>query len=73
MYEADGGRRAMADGKGNGAAAGAGAFYGLGWIGALVYYIGTANGFWDGVWGVLQSFVWPAFFVYGVMDKLNVP
>jgi hypothetical protein len=45
----------------------------LGWIGALVYYISTASGFWDGVWGVIQSFVWPAFFVYGVMDKLNVP
>ena len=46
---------------------------GSGFIGALVYYISTANGFWDGVWGVLQSIVWPAFFVYGVMDKLNIP
>jgi hypothetical protein len=63
----------MSDNRGGAGAAGAGAVYGLGWIGALVYYIGTANSFWDGVWGVLQSFVWPAFFVYGVMDKLNVP
>jgi len=25
------------------------------------------------VWGVIQALVWPAFFVYGVMDGLNVP
>ena len=59
--------------RNNAGAAGAGAVYGLGLIGALVYYISTANSFWDGVWGVIQSLVWPAFFVYGVMDKLNIP
>ena len=63
----------MSDNSGNAGAAGAGAVYGLGLIGALVYYIGGANSFWDGIWGVLQAIVWPAFFVYGVMDKLNVP
>ena len=63
----------MAGNKGNAGAAGAGAVYGLGFIGALVYYIGSATSFWDGAWGVLQSMVWPAFFVYGVMDKLNIP
>jgi hypothetical protein len=42
-----------------------GAFYGLGFIGALVYYIATATGFWNGVLGVLKAIVWPAFFVYG--------
>ena len=63
----------MSDRRGNGGgAAGAGAIYGLGFIGALVYYIGTATSFWDGVWGVCQSLVWPAFFVYGVMDKLHI-
>ena len=58
----------MADSRGNAGAAGAGAVYGLGFIGALVYFIGTATSFWDGVWGVLQSLVWPAFFVYGLLD-----
>ena len=53
--------------------AGAGAVYGLGFIGALVYYIQTATSFWDGVYGVFQAIVWPAFFVYGLMDKMNVP
>jgi hypothetical protein len=56
----------------NAAGAGAGAVYGLGWIGALVYYIGSATGFWDGVWGVVQSFFWPAFLVYEVMDFLKM-
>ncbi len=52
--------------------AGAGAVYGLGFIGALVYYIQTATSFWDGVYGVFQSIVWPAFFVWGVLDKLKL-
>jgi len=60
-------------GKSNGAAgAGGGAVYGLGFIGALVYYIASATGFWDGVWGVLQAIVWPAFFVYEAMDFLKM-
>ena len=47
---------------GNGA--GAGAIYGLGLIGAIVYYIQVADGFWEGVLGVLKALVWPAFLVY---------
>jgi hypothetical protein len=62
----------MAGKSGNAAGAGAGAVYGLGWIGALIYYIASANGFWDGVWGVVQSFFWPAFLVYEAMDRLNM-
>lgn len=41
-----------------------GALYGMGFIGALVYYISTATGFWMGVWGVIKAIFWPAFFVY---------
>lgn len=41
-----------------------GAVYGLGFIGAAVYYISTATGFWMGVLGFLKAMVWPAFFVY---------
>jgi hypothetical protein len=46
--------------------------YGLGLIGALVYYIGSATSFWDGVWGVLQSLVWPAFLVLGLLSFLKL-
>jgi hypothetical protein len=32
-----------------------GAVYGLGFIGAVIYYISTATGFWMGVLGVLKA------------------
>jgi hypothetical protein len=62
----------MSESKGNAGGAVGGAVYGLGFIGALVYFIQTATSFWDGVWGVLQSIVWPAFLVWGVFDFLKV-
>ena len=49
----------------------AGAFYGLGFIGAAVYYISTASGFWMGVVGVLKAIVWPAFLVYELLKFLS--
>jgi len=59
--------------KGVGAGgAGCGGAYGLGLIGALVYFIGSATAFWDGVWGVVQALVWPAFLVYGLLDLLKM-
>jgi hypothetical protein len=53
-------------------AAGAGAVYGLGWFGAVIYYISTATGFWDGVLGFLKSIVWPGFVVYELMKFLEM-
>tara|TARA_Y100000310_G_C20250639_1_gene608917 strand:+ start:374 stop:565 length:192 start_codon:yes stop_codon:yes gene_type:complete len=44
-----------------------GAAYGLGFLGAVVYYISTASGFWNGVLGVLKAIVWPAFFVFELL------
>lgn len=49
---------------------GGGLFLFLGWIGALVYYIQAATGFWGVVLGILKSFVWPAFVVYDVLKFL---
>jgi len=49
-----------------------GAVYGLGLIGAAVYYISTAAGFWMGVVGFLKALVWPAFLVYEVLKHLAV-
>jgi len=40
------------------------AIYGLGLIGAAVYYIGSATTFWLGIVGFLKALVWPAFLVY---------
>ena len=44
-----------------------GVFYFLGFLGAAVYYIQQATGFWLGVLGVLKALVWPAFLVYELL------
>ncbi len=49
-----------------------GAVYGLGFIGACVYYIGTAGTFWLGVLGFLKAIVWPAMLVYELLKFLNM-
>ncbi|HET9137869.1 hypothetical protein [Actinophytocola sp.] len=46
------------------------AVYGLGLIGALVYYIQAADDFWSGVLGVLKALVWPAFLVYELLKSV---
>ena len=51
---------------------GGNAVYGLGFIGALVYYIQQADGFWMGVLGILKALVWPAFLVYELLKSLAV-
>jgi len=51
---------------------GAGAVYGLGFIGAAIYYISIAKTFWMGVLGVLKAIVWPAFLVYSALKSLGV-
>ncbi len=49
---------------------GGGAIYGLGFIGAAIYFISTATGFWVGVLGILKAIVWPAFLVYEALKFL---
>lgn len=46
--------------------------YGLGLIGAWVYYIGQATTFWMGVLGFLKGIVWPALLVFELMKYLNM-
>ena len=53
-----------------GSGGGGGAVYGLGLIGALVYYIQAADGFWSGVLGILKALVWPAFVIYDLLKFL---
>lgn len=49
----------------------AGAFYGLGLIGAAIYFISEATGFWMGALGFLKAIVWPVFFVYEALKYLG--
>ena len=48
------------------------AVYGLGLIGACVYYIGHATTFVLGVLGFLKALVWPAMLVYEVFKYLQM-
>ncbi len=52
--------------------ASAAAVYGLGFIGAAIYYISLATTFWVGVLGFLKAIVWPVFLVYGVLSYLGM-
>jgi hypothetical protein len=51
---------------------GCGAIYGLGFLGAVVYFIATAATFGLGVLGFLKALVWPAFLVYALMKYLGM-
>ena len=48
----------------------AGAVYCFGLIGAAIFYISQATGFWLGVLGILKALVWPAFLVYEALKYL---
>jgi hypothetical protein len=45
--------------------------YGLGFIGALIYYIQIATSFWIGVIGFFKAVFWPAFLVYYLLEFLK--
>jgi len=53
--------------------ASSGAVYGLGLIGAAIYFISTATSFWMGVLGFLKAIVWPAFLVFQAFKELTPP
>ncbi|MFI5101483.1 MAG: hypothetical protein ACHQE5_13375 [Actinomycetes bacterium] len=46
------------------------AVYGLGLIGALVYYWQHASGFWPHIWAVVEAILWPAFVVYDLLAHM---
>ena len=59
--------KTMKNDHGSGSAS---AVYGLGFIGAVIFYISTATGFWMGLLGFLKALVWPAFLVYEALKTL---
>jgi len=46
--------------------------YGLGFIGALVYFIQHASTVGAGLIGFLKALVWPAFLIYKLLEFLNM-
>jgi len=54
--------------KGHNMACGSGGcFYFLGFIGAVIYYMQQATGFWSIVLGILKAIVWPVFVVLKIL------
>ena len=49
-----------------------GCIYGLGFIGAVIYYVSTAGTFGAGVIGVLKALVWPAFLIFELFKFLGM-
>ena len=50
---------------------GGSAIYGLGLIGAAIYFIGNTAGFWGVIIGFLKALIWPLFLVYYLLDFLG--
>jgi len=46
--------------------------YGLGFIGALVYFIGQAKDLREGIIGFFKAIVWPAILVYEIFKLLKI-
>jgi len=63
----------MKDGKWKGARgqAGSGAVYGLGFVGALVYFLQHSNNLTEVLLAILKSIVWPALLIYRVLETLK--
>ena len=52
--------------------AGSGAIYGMGFLGALVYFIGHAHSFVEGLIGVIYAIFWPGVILYKVLEFLKM-
>ncbi len=47
-----------------------GCIYGLGFIGSVIFFIGKASSFGEGILGFLKALIWPAIMVYEVFKYL---
>ncbi|MCD8485133.1 hypothetical protein LRY65_01700 [Candidatus Woesebacteria bacterium] len=48
------------------------AVYGLGVVGALIYYLTHASSFIDGLWGIGKALFWPAFLMYKLLEMWQI-
>ena len=49
-----------------------GGVYGMAFIGAAVYFIQSATGFWMGVLGFIKALFWPAILMYKILEMLKM-
>ncbi|HYM64932.1 MAG TPA: hypothetical protein VES68_00380 [Candidatus Sulfotelmatobacter sp.] len=52
--------------------AGGGAIYGIGVIGALIYFLQHAHTVGAGIIGVIEAVFWPAIIVYKALELLKI-
>lgn len=52
--------------------AGSGAIYGIGMLGALVYYLQHATSFVEGLIGIFKAVFWPGVILYKVLELLKM-
>lgn len=48
------------------------AVYGLGFIGAAIYYVLHTHGLWPLVFGLIKAVLWPAFLIYRIFELLKM-
>jgi hypothetical protein len=49
-----------------------GTIYGMGFLGAAVYLVQHAGGFWAGVVGIVKALFWPAVLMYELLEHLKM-
>jgi len=49
----------------------AGFVFFVAWIGAIVYFVGQVDGFWNIILAFLKACVWPAYVLYHVLVLLH--
>ncbi|MDD2823398.1 MAG: hypothetical protein PHQ59_04960 [Candidatus Daviesbacteria bacterium] len=52
--------------------AGSGAIYGIGVIGALVYFLQHAANFQEGILGIIKALFWPGVVLYKALELLKL-
>ncbi len=49
-----------------------GGIYGMGFVGAVIYFIQHALSFWEGVFGFIKAVFWPATLMYKLLEYLKM-
>lgn len=44
----------------------------MAWVGALVYFVGRVDGFWNIIVAFLKACVWPAFLIHRAFELLMI-
>jgi hypothetical protein len=51
---------------------GGGAVYGMGFLGAVIYYLQHADSIQSALFGFFKAIFWPAFFVYKAIELMKI-